>query len=132
METMRAPSRTVKAVLNASRVRELLELEELSQRDLADRLKVSPSTVSDWLSGKATPGKAKLDELAEILDADADELLLPFAPVTIGSNSVVYVYNVYNVAAGATVTTHIHNTGAGSAPETPDHDADHAEGVRTS
>lgn len=88
-----------------------MALEEISQRELAARLEVSPSTVSEWLSGKAMPSKPNLAKMAEVLDAEVEDLLAPQASISIGSNSVVYVYNVYNVATGATVTTHIHNTG---------------------
>ena len=87
-----------------------MALEEVSQRELAERLEVAPSTLSEWLSGKTSPSATKLLKLAEVLDTDVDDISLSLPAVNIGSNSVVYVYNVYNVATGASVTTHIHNS----------------------
>jgi transcriptional regulator with XRE-family HTH domain len=87
-----------------------MALEEVSQRELAERVEVAPSTLSEWLSGKTSPSTTKLLKLAEVLDTDVEDISLSLPAVSIGSNSIVYVYNVYNVATGASVTTHIHNS----------------------
>lgn len=48
---------------------------KLSQREVAERLGVTPETVSRWESGKGAPGPAELSKLADILNVSADFLL---------------------------------------------------------
>lgn len=42
--------------------------------DLANALKITPSAVSQWLSGKTKPDRNKVLEIARILETDADAL----------------------------------------------------------
>jgi transcriptional regulator with XRE-family HTH domain len=48
---------------------------DLSQKDLAVRLKVSPSYVSQILSGHRRPGLDSLDEFATALEIDPADLI---------------------------------------------------------
>ena len=56
-------------------VRERMEALELTQGELADRMKVTPSFVSQMLSGHRAPGLNSLDDFAKALKTEAAELL---------------------------------------------------------
>ena len=51
----------------AARIRERRHGNALSQTELATRLNVKQTTVSQWETGKATPGDAQLQKLSQIL-----------------------------------------------------------------
>lgn len=53
----------------------------LTQRDVADKLQVYQSSVSDWENDVSQPDFDKLKELAKLYDVSLDELLMfgPFA-----------------------------------------------------
>ncbi|HII4461556.1 helix-turn-helix domain-containing protein [Clostridium perfringens] len=57
------------------RLRQLRESKELSQKDLADILKVGPSTVSMWEQGKRIPDSDMLIILANYFNVSIDYLL---------------------------------------------------------
>jgi transcriptional regulator with XRE-family HTH domain len=56
-------------------VRERMDDLGLSQKDLAAKLKVSPSYVSQMLSGHRRPGLDSLDEFATALDTEPADLI---------------------------------------------------------
>lgn len=47
----------------------------LDQKDLAKRLKVAQSTVSDWINGKTFPRHKKLPKLAAALETTVAQLV---------------------------------------------------------
>lgn len=49
----------------------------MSQKELADRLNVSPKTVSKWETGAGTPDISQVVPLAQTFGISTDELLLP-------------------------------------------------------
>ena len=46
-----------------------------SQRELAQKLKVSPGNLCDWEKGRTQPDVTKLIEIADALDVSIDELV---------------------------------------------------------
>ncbi|NCA68288.1 MAG: XRE family transcriptional regulator [Clostridia bacterium] len=62
-------------ILIASRIAELMKTENLTQIELAKRLHVGQSTISEWLSGKKEPNITSLWLLADYFDTDIDYLV---------------------------------------------------------
>ena len=58
----------------AMRIKSLREAANLTQVQLADKLGVLSTTVSNWETGVALPKTIILPQLAEILDCTIDEL----------------------------------------------------------
>lgn len=52
----------------------LLSDHNISQRDLANRLGVSPQSVSNWCSGKKTPRMDKVDKICHMFGIRRDDL----------------------------------------------------------
>lgn len=95
-------------VLNSSKIRELMKLEEISQKELAERIGVSPSTLSEWLTGKSFPTPMHLGKLAEALDADQDILHAEMPIVTTNAaQRTFHVYYVFHVHDGGVVNNYI-------------------------
>ena len=95
-------------LLNVPKVRQLMALEEISQKQLADRVGVAPSTLSEWLKGKGMPNGTHLAELAKALDAEPTDLVLERPEISIGGHSVVYNnFYSYFVFEGARVTINV-------------------------
>ena len=57
------------------RLQQALDLNNMKAIDLAERLHISRSTVSQWLSGKTKPKRDRLVEIAEILSVDPSWLM---------------------------------------------------------
>ena len=57
------------------RVRELLKQNDMSQRELADRIKVTPVTLSRYISGERTPRMSDVSNIATVLNTTANYLL---------------------------------------------------------
>ncbi len=57
------------------RLKRWLEESNTTQASLAERMKVSQPTVSDWINGNTSPTTAKLRTLGEITGLSIDELL---------------------------------------------------------
>jgi len=57
------------------RIRELVEVRGLTQRQLAAQAGVTPEQVSRWLSGRYVPSTANLRQLASALQVSVDVLL---------------------------------------------------------
>ena len=57
------------------RLREALKYTPLSQKEIAAKLGVDPSTVSKYARGCAMPSLDAFASLCEILDVSADEIL---------------------------------------------------------
>ena len=47
----------------------------MTQQELADRLKVKQSAISQWESGNTGPKRSRLAEIASILDCTIDDLM---------------------------------------------------------
>ena len=56
-------------------VRERMAMQGLSQADLAKRLKVTPSYISQILSGHRRPGLDALEAFGRVLDTEPSELI---------------------------------------------------------
>ena len=57
------------------RLREAIEYSNLSQKEIAERLGVNPSTVSKYMRMDKYPSLDSFANLCEILDVSADEIL---------------------------------------------------------
>ena len=53
----------------------LLKAKNMEQLDLAKKLDVAPSSVSDWCRDKTAPRHSKLKAIAQALDVDVAELV---------------------------------------------------------
>ena len=58
-----------------NRIEERLKAMKMSQRDLAEKLKVSEVTVSRWLSGERNPSLETMNSIASALDTTPAYLL---------------------------------------------------------
>lgn len=58
-------------------IKELREKRRLSQFELAVAVGVTPGTVSHWERGLSRPRFAQVRKLADTLEVDADEIVLP-------------------------------------------------------
>lgn len=56
-------------------IRKYRELHEMTQKELAEQLGVTPSAVTMWESGERKPDIIMLKKLASIFDCTTDELL---------------------------------------------------------
>lgn len=56
-------------------VRARMDTLELSQADLAERLRVTPAFVSQMLSGYRNPGLNSLEDFAKALETEAADLI---------------------------------------------------------
>lgn len=56
-------------------IRSLLEAQGLEQQDLARKVGVAPSSVSDWVTGKTHPRHRKLGRIARALKTTVAELI---------------------------------------------------------
>ena len=68
-----------------ARIAQLRRDQGLTQEMLAQRMGVSPQAVSKWERGLACPDLVFLDDLADLLDATIEELLLGRPAVTLAS-----------------------------------------------
>ncbi|THV57308.1 XRE family transcriptional regulator [Flagellimonas alvinocaridis] len=60
-----------------NRIKEILVRQGVSQKDLALQLDKNEHTVSNWCINKSQPHLKDLFKIAEILDVDVRELLVP-------------------------------------------------------
>jgi len=65
---------TRKKILN--RIKAVLAEKNVQNKDLAQKLKISPETVSRWCTNDTQPSLETLFEVAKILDEDVRELLV--------------------------------------------------------
>ena len=63
------------SMLFADSLRELRSGKNLSQRELAERMFVTRSTIAHWESGRRLPDASMIYRLADCLDVDVDRLL---------------------------------------------------------
>ena len=61
----------------AQNLKYYMELKDIQQKQVADRLGVSASTVSYWIRGLQMPRTDKIDELCSMLMIEREQLLLP-------------------------------------------------------
>ncbi|EBV2340184.1 XRE family transcriptional regulator, partial [Salmonella enterica subsp. enterica serovar Potsdam] len=60
------------------RLKEILDKLELSQSELARRMKVTPQAVQRWCNGLGEPRKSALEKLAEVTGAPAHWFYTPY------------------------------------------------------
>lgn len=65
---------TKKKVLN--RIKAVLAEKSISNKELAQKVKVTPETVSRWCTNDIQPSIETLFEIAKVLDVDMRELLV--------------------------------------------------------
>ena len=58
-----------------NRLREAIEYSHLSQREIAEKLGINPSTVSKYMRQNKYPSLDTFANICEILDVSADEIL---------------------------------------------------------
>jgi len=79
--------------MNSSFNKNLIEarkLRELTQKEVANSLKVAEYTYANWEQGRAEPSISDLQKLCEILDISANELL------NIEDGSTIKITNYFN------------------------------------
>lgn len=59
----------------ARNLRRLMYADEISQKDLAEKMNVAPSTVSAWCAGNKLPRIETIQQLADIFDVDRSDLI---------------------------------------------------------
>ncbi|MGB3469141.1 MAG: helix-turn-helix transcriptional regulator [Cyclobacteriaceae bacterium] len=59
-----------------NRVKELLVIKDMSQKELAKRMGKNPNTITSICNNKSQPHLKDLKRIAEILDVDIRELLV--------------------------------------------------------
>ena len=57
------------------KIKELLDQNEMTQSDLADKLNVSKSAVNNWLVGNNMPRMDKIDQICKIFNIKRSELI---------------------------------------------------------
>jgi putative transcriptional regulator len=60
-----------------NRVKEVLVIKGMSQKELADQMGKNPNTITSICNNKSQPHLKDLKRIAEILDVDIRELLVP-------------------------------------------------------
>ena len=60
-----------------NRIKEILIIKRMSQKELAAELDRNPNTVTSMCNNKSQPHLKDLKRIAEILDVDIRELLVP-------------------------------------------------------
>jgi len=59
----------------AKRLNDLIEDGDITRKELADKIGVSPKQITRWTSAEAEPGIMKLKAICEIYHVSADDLL---------------------------------------------------------
>ena len=57
-------------------LRDMMYKKDINQRQLADALKCSTASVSDWYNGKKTPRMDKIDAMCQVLNCSRSDLML--------------------------------------------------------
>lgn len=60
----------------AKNLRDWMYVRDVSQRELADKLGVSPTIVSAWCRGEKSPRMTKVDMICQVLNISRSELML--------------------------------------------------------
>ncbi len=60
-----------------NRIKAVLGDSEKKNKELAQHLKVNPETVSRWVNNKSQPSLIRLYDIADYLNIDVRELLIP-------------------------------------------------------
>jgi putative transcriptional regulator len=60
-----------------NRLKEVLVIKGMSQKDLAEKMDVNVNTIANICNNKTQPHLLDLKRMAEILDVDIRELLVP-------------------------------------------------------
>ena len=62
--------------VTGSIIKSLRETKKMTQRDLADKLKLSDKTISKWETGRGIPDISIIEDLAKVLNVSVTELLM--------------------------------------------------------
>lgn len=84
----------------SERFKSLRQSRKLSQQELADKLKISKSSVNMYERGEREPGLETIENIADFFNVDMDYLLgkSPIVNRTLQSNiSEIHTENIYNV-----------------------------------
>lgn len=75
-------------VLDKDKVKKIIRTNGYTQKEVAEELQVSQSTVSDWLNGTTHPNKQNIDALAKYLSVPAEEIMSEYQGASLGNNNV--------------------------------------------
>lgn len=67
----------------ARNLRRLMVADNISQKELADKMQAGPSSVSAWVNGGKLPRTETIQKLADLFDVDVAELLSESTTTTI-------------------------------------------------
>lgn len=56
-------------------IRDIRQAQNLTQKDIAEKLKVTPNAVSQWENGVRNPSLENVKHLAELLHCTTDDIL---------------------------------------------------------
>jgi transcriptional regulator with XRE-family HTH domain len=73
------------------KIKELLKEKGMTSKDLAEKLEVTPATVSNINNGNHFPKPELLKKIAEVLDVDIRELFAPTKPETSTNTEPIYI-----------------------------------------
>ena len=74
---LRTKVQTMKSINYRNRLRVVLAEKEITNRSLAEELKVSETTLSRWVTNKAQPSMKQFYEISKLLDVKLDDLVEP-------------------------------------------------------
>jgi len=84
----------------SKRIKLMMEGKELSVKELAERARIKPVTIYQWLRGESTPGAESLGKLANGLEVSTDFLLglksyddVDAATIAIRESQAIYLRN---------------------------------------
>lgn len=83
----------------ANNLKRLLEEKDISGAELARRLDISKSAVSDWLKGKSLPRTDKVDAMCRIFNCERDQFTKPIVSNLIDTTGVIPIAG--RIAAGS-------------------------------
>ena len=67
------------------KVRKIMREKGFSQKELADELKIHPSTISDWINGKVVPSTKNIEALAKLFATTPEEITKETSPSSFGN-----------------------------------------------
>lgn len=85
-------------------IREYLKIQEITQEDFAEKLQVTPKTLSNWFTGKSTVDTDKLDIILKTLGIGVEDLLGEDIPqeYIFHEETMRAVWQVYKMGLAAT------------------------------
>ncbi len=60
--------------MNGNKIKRLLKLKNISQKELAEELKVTPNTITNWIKGKSNPSIENIRKMATFFNISVEEI----------------------------------------------------------